>query len=83
MPSGRPRGRAGVGQCASRASASFNEQQVEAMLALFARLDVAPASVRGVGGATLNAVRAKFISMRASIKAAQIAKHALEGQAAQ
>ncbi len=86
MPSSRARGNArprGHHSNPNRASMSLNEQEVESMLSLFARLDVAPASIRSGIGANINKVRAKLISMRDSIRAAQIAKHALEGQAAQ
>lgn len=79
----RPRGNGGTGSCPSRASASFGEAEVAAMLSLFARLDVAPASVRVGGNTEVNKVRAKFIAMGSSIKAAKAAERAKEGEAAQ
>lgn len=75
----RERGNGGTGKCATRASASFPEEQVEAMLYLFARLDTAPPSVRVGIGDNVNKVRAKFIAMRGSITAAKAAKRATEG----
>lgn len=83
MPRGKrqARGNGGTGTCATRASASFPEEQVEAMLKLFARMDTAPPSARahlGIGD-SVNKVRAKFIAMRGSITAAKAAKRATEG----
>lgn len=85
MPRGkqRARGNGGTGVCATRASASFSEEQVDAMLSLFARIDMSRPHALVGSNPIINKVRAKFIAMRGSITAAKAAKRAMEGEAAQ
>jgi hypothetical protein len=67
----------------SRASSSFTDREVDAVLLLFSKSDMSPAGAAVRAIAPLVSVRAKFIGMRSSIAAAKAAKLAREGAAEQ
>jgi len=76
----------GTGMAPSRASMSLNEQEVDALLYVMARLETfsqRAAIVPLKHEKAYASVREKFMTARGSITAAMAAKRAREGEAAQ